>query len=96
LEIKAHSKIGSMDNVKHRPGGGEVKIFDDKGYAKQTAGGPAQPTGGTPTRSQVNRRRNVGQKKRARRPVAVLGRTRYAVAVPVSDTGPTSDRDVNN
>lgn len=57
MEIKAHSKVGSMDNVKHRPGGGEVKIFDDKNYAKQTAGGGQQQIGGggTPTKSQVNR-----------------------------------------
>lgn len=38
FEIKAQSKIGSLDNVKHKPGGGEVKIFDDKSYIKQTAG----------------------------------------------------------
>jgi hypothetical protein len=24
-----------MDNVKHKPGGGEKKIFDDKEYLKQ-------------------------------------------------------------
>lgn len=24
-----------MDNVKHKPGGGEKKIFDDKEYIKQ-------------------------------------------------------------
>lgn len=35
LEFKAQSKIGSLDNVKHKPGGGEVKIFDDKTYIKQ-------------------------------------------------------------
>lgn len=33
--MKAESKIGSLDNVKHRPGGGEKKIFDDKEYLKQ-------------------------------------------------------------
>lgn len=49
LEIKAQSKIGSLDNVKHKPGGGEVKIFDDKSYIKQTTGQI-----GTPTKSQVN------------------------------------------
>lgn len=32
---KAQSKIGSMDNMKHKPGGGEKKIFDDKEYLKQ-------------------------------------------------------------
>lgn len=34
LEIKAQSKVGSLDNVKHKPGGGEKKIFDDKDYLK--------------------------------------------------------------
>lgn len=34
IEIKAQSKIGSLDNVKHKPGGGEKKIFDDKLYLK--------------------------------------------------------------
>lgn len=34
IDIKAQSKIGSMDNVKHRPGGGDKKIFDDKDYLK--------------------------------------------------------------
>ena len=37
LDIKAQSKVGSLDNVKHRPGGGDKKIFDDKEYLKQTA-----------------------------------------------------------
>lgn len=34
IEIKAQSKVGSLDNVKHKPGGGEKKIFDDKDYLK--------------------------------------------------------------
>ncbi|KAI8420876.1 hypothetical protein MSG28_008063 [Choristoneura fumiferana] len=38
LEFKAQSKVGSMDNVKHKPGGGDIKIFDDKEYAKQMSG----------------------------------------------------------
>lgn len=32
------SKIGSLANVKHKPGGGDVKIFDDKDYLKQMQG----------------------------------------------------------
>lgn len=36
LEIKAQSKVGSLDNVKHRPGGGDKKIYDDKTHSKQT------------------------------------------------------------
>ena len=38
LEFKAQSKVGSMDNVKHKPGGGDIKIFDDKEYIKQMTG----------------------------------------------------------
>lgn len=38
LEFRAQSKIGSLDNVKYKPGGGDVKIFDDKTYLKQISG----------------------------------------------------------
>lgn len=34
MEVKAQSKIGSLDNMKHKPGGGEKKIFDDKEYLR--------------------------------------------------------------
>ena len=34
LEFKVASRIGSLANVKHRPGGGEKKIFDDKEYIR--------------------------------------------------------------
>lgn len=34
LDIKAQSKVGSLDNVKYKPGGGDKKIFDDKDYLK--------------------------------------------------------------
>lgn len=34
IELKAQSKVGSLDNIKHKPGGGERKIFDDKDYLK--------------------------------------------------------------
>lgn len=49
VDIRAQSKVGSLDNMKHRPGGGEVKIFDDKSYIKQTTTGQI----GTPTKTQV-------------------------------------------
>ena len=39
LEFKAESKVGSLANVKYKPGGGDVKIFDDKLYLKQRSGG---------------------------------------------------------
>jgi Tau and MAP protein, tubulin-binding repeat len=35
IDIKAESKVGSLDNVGHKPGGGEKKIYDDKEYLKQ-------------------------------------------------------------
>lgn len=34
LEWKVTSKIGSLENVKHRPGGGKIQIFDEK-YASR-------------------------------------------------------------
>ena len=34
LEFKVASRIGSLANVKHRPGGGDKKIFDDKEYIR--------------------------------------------------------------
>lgn len=45
LDFKAQSKVGSMDNVKHKPGGGDIKIFDDKDYIKQVAGQSPVPDG---------------------------------------------------
>jgi microtubule-associated protein tau len=39
LEFKAESKVGSLANVKYKPGGGDIKIFDDKIYLKQISGG---------------------------------------------------------
>lgn len=43
LEWKATSKIGSLDNVKHQPGGGSVKIFDEK-YTPRTPSPTNTPT----------------------------------------------------
>ena len=34
VEFKVGSRIGSLANVKHRPGGGDKKIFDDKEYIR--------------------------------------------------------------
>jgi hypothetical protein len=42
------SRVGSLANVKHRPGGGDKKIFDDKEYMRQISegrSGPASLTG---------------------------------------------------
>ena len=35
LEFKVESKVGSLDNVKHRPGGGDKKVFNDVEYLRQ-------------------------------------------------------------
>lgn len=35
IDVKAESKVGSLDNVGHKPKGGDKKIFDDKEYLKQ-------------------------------------------------------------
>lgn len=38
LDFNVQSKVGSLDNVKHKPKGGDKKIFDDKEYLKQMSG----------------------------------------------------------
>lgn len=43
LEVHAAPKIGSLDNVKHKPGGGDRKIFDDKEYLRNIDH-PIQPS----------------------------------------------------
>lgn len=35
MEIKGQSKIGSLDNIKHKPGGGDKKIYEDRDYIRQ-------------------------------------------------------------
>ena len=39
LEIQATSRVKSLANVKHKAGGGDKKIFDDKEYIRQMNGG---------------------------------------------------------
>lgn len=52
--MKAQSKIGSLDNVKYRPGGGDKKIFDDKDYLRQMSGTTSKAgSEGIPSGSQV-------------------------------------------
>lgn len=52
--MKAQSKIGSLENVKHRPGGGDKKIFDDKDYLRQMSGCTSKAgSEGIPSGSQV-------------------------------------------
>ena len=49
LEFKAKSRIGSLANVKHRAGGGDKKIFDDKEYARQMSDTMSCPARSGPT-----------------------------------------------
>lgn len=56
LDFKAQSKVGSLDNVKHKPGGGEIKIFDDKEYIKQVGGQSPLPNSHNQSRQEVRRR----------------------------------------
>lgn len=54
LEWKAQSKVGSLDNVKHKPGGGTVKIFDEKYAGRSTSEGGTRsisPSSGSNTPS---------------------------------------------
>ena len=37
VEVKVESKVGSMDNVKHKAGGGDKKVFNDVEYLRQTS-----------------------------------------------------------
>ena len=37
INIKVQSKIGSLDNVKHKAGGGDKKIFNDAEYMRQVS-----------------------------------------------------------
>lgn len=53
LEFKASSKVGSMDNVKYKPGGGDIKIFDDKDYIKQIGVQSPAPSSHTQSRQEV-------------------------------------------
>ena len=51
----ASSKIGSLNNVQHKAGGGNKKIFDDKDYLKQMQGSPcATPTPTSKASSEAN------------------------------------------
>lgn len=43
LEWKVKSKVGSLDNVKHVPGGGNVKIFDEKYTSSSVCSGESTP-----------------------------------------------------
>ena len=38
IKIKAQKgKVGSLDNVKHKPGGGDKKVFNDVEYMRQVS-----------------------------------------------------------
>ena len=37
VNVKVQSKVGSLANVKHKPGGGDKKVFNDVEYMKQVS-----------------------------------------------------------
>ena len=65
VKFEVGSRVGSLANVKHRPGGGDKKIFEDKEYMRQisettvrSSGGPPSLTGSmVGSTSQVERQR---------------------------------------
>jgi len=62
IDIKAESKIGSLDNVKHKPGGGDKKIFNDRDYLRQTSSNVESLNGsGSQVRLQENSLESVSQ-----------------------------------
>ena len=37
VKVQVQSKIGSLANVKHKPGGGDKKVFNDVEYMRQVS-----------------------------------------------------------
>ena len=37
IDLKVESKVGSLANIKHKPGGGDKKVFNDVEYLRQTS-----------------------------------------------------------
>ena len=53
VEVKVEKgKVGSLDNVRHRAGGGDKKVFNDVEYLRQTSAMHAQNTSGSSSRRQ--------------------------------------------
>ena len=63
VEIKVESKVGSMDNVKHRAGGGDKKVFNDVEYLRQTSAMHANSS----TSGSSSRRQSASQVRRRER-----------------------------
>ena len=64
VEVKVESKVGSLDNVKHRAGGGDKKVFNDVEYLRQTsamhaAGASSGSSSRRQSASQVRKRGSV-------------------------------------
>lgn len=57
LDYQVESKVGSLANVKHRPGGGDKQVFNDVEYLRQASAGHAvsvsQPSSRRQSASQV-------------------------------------------
>ena len=64
IDLKVQSKVGSLDNVKHRPGGGDKKVFNDIEYLKQmgeTAGAQMMLKSPGPNSQNSSRRESATQ-----------------------------------
>ena len=58
INIKVQKgKVGSLDNVKHRPGGGDKKVFNDVEYMKQVSDHAVSITNASGTGSLTSSRR---------------------------------------
>ena len=58
LSVEAKSRIGSLDNVKHKPGGGDKRVYNDVEYLRQMSEQGLGGTGsssGQPSRSSSRR-----------------------------------------
>jgi len=67
VQVKAQSKIGSLSNVNHRPGGGDKKVFNDVEYLRQMSEtSSVSPLGGN---SKDNSRRQSAVQVRTRQRV---------------------------
>lgn len=70
LDWKVNSKIGSLDNVKHRPGGGTIKIFNERygtsrssSEARTSSTAARSPSPPTTTSGHTSRKASVDSPK---------------------------------
>ena len=61
LEWKASPRVGSLDNVKHKAGGGQVQIFDEK-YARSSRSS-SQARAQTPASASAGQQQAASEKE---------------------------------